>query len=427
MTMREQHRGGRRARILPLRHGRLQSVHPLLALLKFVGISLAVVAVSATSIAGIAVWDVASSIKPGIHLAALPGQTNTPPPGIGAIEGGVNLLLAGTDTRTGQGSSFSSKADLAGSSGAGNNDVTMLLHISADHKSATVVSFPRDLMVPVPTCPRPSGGSYPALSRAIFNSTLARGGLSCVVLTVEKMTGLQIPYAAMISFDGVIAMSDAIGGVDVCVATAIKDPYTGLNLAAGTQNIVGSTALAFLRTRHGVADGSDLGRISNQQVFMSALARKVTSGGVLGNPIQLYSLAKAATSSMQLSDTLTNPSTMVEIGLALKSIGLGNMVFLQYPTASDPADPNRVVPITSATTVLNAALVADKPIQLSGKVGRAAVADPNAVVPPTTPAPSGSPGATGTPAAPPAAAAVVLPSSITGQTAAQQTCTKGNN
>ncbi|MCU1558116.1 MAG: LytR family transcriptional regulator [Microbacteriaceae bacterium] len=429
MTMRERPRGSRRAGPLPTRHGTLRSGHPLLTLLKILGISLAVVAVASASVAGVAVWDVTSNIKPGIHLAALPGQKPGPAPTLGAIEGGVNLLLAGTDTRTGQGSAFSSKADLAGSSGAGSNDVTMLLHISADHKSATVVSFPRDLMVPVPSCPRPSGGSYPAVSRAMFNSTLSRGGLSCVVLTVEKMTGLQIPYAAMISFDGVIAMSDAVGGVSVCVATALVDPYTGLNLPAGTQNIVGSTALAFLRTRHGVADGSDLGRISNQQVFMSALVRKVSSGGVLANPIQLYSLAKAATSSMQLSDTLTNPSTMVEIALALKNIGLGNMVFLQYPTVSDPADPNRVVPITSAATVLNAALVADQPIQLGGQIGRAAVADPNAVAPPvatpTVPA-TGSPTTTGTPTTPPAAS-VVLPSTITGQTAAQQTCSKGSH
>jgi LCP family protein required for cell wall assembly len=425
MTMRERPRGSRRAGTLPLRHAQQGSGMPLLAVVKFLGIALAVVAVSAASVAGVAVWDVASSIKPGIHLAALPGQT-APPPTIGAIEGGVNLLLAGTDTRTGQGAGFSSKADLAGSSGAGSNDVTMLLHISQDHKSATIVSFPRDLMVAVPACPRSSGGNYPATSRAIFNSTLSRGGLSCVVLTVEKMTGLQIPYAALISFDGVIGMSDAVGGVDVCIASAIKDPYTGLNLAAGTQTIVGSTALAFVRTRHGVADGSDLGRISNQQVFLSALARKVTSGGVLSNPIQLYSLAKTAVSNMQLSDTLTNPTTMVEIGLALKNIGLGNMTFLQYPTAADPVDPNRVVAIASAASVLNAALVADQPIQLTGTVGRAAVANPNAVASPApAPSPSGSPAPTA--AAPSGAAAVVLPTTITGQTAAQQTCSKGNH
>ena len=427
MTMRERPR--QRGRAIPTRHGILQAPHPLITLLKFVGVSLAVVAVSVATVGGVAVADIASSIKPGIHLAALPGQKNPPTPQIGAIEGGVNLLLVGTDTRTGQGGAFDTQAQLAGSSGAGNNDVTMLLHIAQDHKSATIVSIPRDLMVPVPSCPRAGGGNVPATSDAMFNSTLARGGLPCVVLTVESMTGLQIPYAAEISFDGVTGMSDAIGGVSVCIATPIHDPYTGLNLPAGTQTIVGSTALEFLRTRHGVGDGSDLGRISNQQVFMSALARKVTSGGVLGNPIQLYSLAKVAASNMQLSDTLTNPSTMVEIALALKNIGLGNMVFLQYPSQSDPANPNRVIPNASAASVLNAALVADQPVQLSGTVGRAAELAPSAAASPS-PAPA-APAKGSTSAAPAPSAstppAVVLPQSVTGQTAAEQTCTKGNN
>lgn len=440
MTMGARVRHGRAWPVALVRHGQLRASHPLRAVVKFLGLALVVVAVSAASIAGIAVWDVASAVQPGIHLAKLPGQSEAPaPPSIGAIEGGVNLLLAGTDTRTGQGSAFSNKKDLAGSSGVGNNDVTMLLHIAQDHKSATVVSFPRDLMVPVPACPRVGGGSYSSTSRAMFNSTLARGGLPCVVLTVEKMLGISIPYAAEVSFAGVIGMSDAIGGVDVCIASPIRDPYTQLTLPVGTQNIVGTTALSFLRSRHGVGDGSDLGRISNQQVFMSALARKVTSGGVLTNPIALYSLAKAAAKNLSLSDTLANPSTMVGIGLALKNVGLGNMVFLQYPSASDPTDPNRVIPITSAASVLKAALIADRPLQLSGKIGRAAVADPTATAPgvsPTAPVaqPSGSPTVTASPSAPSASpsapsasTAVVLPPSITGQTAAQQTCTKGTS
>ncbi|MDQ1606768.1 MAG: hypothetical protein QOJ18_1135, partial [Microbacteriaceae bacterium] len=219
-------------------------------------------------------------------------------------------------------------------------------------------------------------------------------------------------------------MSDAVGGVSVCVATPINDPYTGLNLPAGQQTIVGQTALEFLRTRHGVGDGSDLGRISNQQVFLSALERKVTTGGVLSNPIQLYSLAKAAVSNMSLSDSLTNPATLVSIGVALKSVGLPNMVFLQYPATGDPANPNRVIPLASAANQLDSALVADQPIQLSGTVGRAAV-----VAPPTTPAaPATSAPAPAPSAAPSSSApgAVVLPPSVTGQTAAENTCSKGN-
>jgi anionic cell wall polymer biosynthesis LytR-Cps2A-Psr (LCP) family protein len=204
-----------------------------------------------------------------------------------------------------------------------------------------------------------------------------------------------------------------------------------LHLAAGQQTIVGPMALSFLRSRHGVGDGSDLGRISNQQVFMSALMRKIVTGGVLSNPFQLYPLAKAATSSMVLSDTLTSPTTLVQIALALKDTGLSNMVFLQYPVVADPSNPNRVIPQTSAASVLNAALVADQPVQLSGAPGRAAVVAPASPAAPA-PAPTTTPGkaSTAVPTPVPTATApsnsVVLPQSVTGQTAAQQTCTKGN-
>jgi LCP family protein required for cell wall assembly len=401
----------------PVRHGRLKRVRPLAAVATFLAIVFAVVVVSGGSVAALAVWNLASEVKPGIHLTHVGGKTAAPFTSVGAIEGGVNLLLTGTDTRTDQGGGFATKAELAGSSGAGNNDVTMLMHIAQDHKSVTVVSFPRDMVVPIPKC-----GNVRATSAAMINSTLARGGLSCVVLTAESLTGLQIDYAAEISFDGVAAMSDAVGGVSVCIATPINDKYTGLNLAAGQQTLVGAQALAFLRTRHGVDDGSDLARISSQQVFLSALARKVTSAGVLTNPLTLYSLAQAAVKNMTLSDQLTNPTTLVSIGLALKDVGLGNMVFLQYPTVADPADPNRVVEQSSAANILNAALIADHPIQLTGAPGRAAELAPGTTTTPSATPPADAGAAPGTAAGD----TVALPSSVTGQTAAEQTCTKGN-
>ncbi|MDY7541755.1 MULTISPECIES: LCP family protein [unclassified Cryobacterium] len=373
------------------------------------------------------------------HIADPSSSTTAPAADVAAITGGVNLLLTGTDTRTGQGGAYSTSAELAASAGAGNNDVTMLLHIAQDHHSVSVISFPRDLMVAVPTCPQTDGSTASASSRVMLNTTLARGGLSCVVVTIEKLTGLQIPFAAQISFDGVTAMSNAVGGVTVCIASPINDLYTNppLHLAAGQQTIVGDEALSFLRSRHGVGDGSDLGRISNQQVFMAALARKVESGGVLGNPVTLYALAKAATGNMLLSDTLTNPTTLVQIALALKDTGLANMVFLQYPTVADPQDVNRVIPQSTGATIVNAALVADQPIVLSGLPGRAAVIDKSAATatataiptPTPTPSPSASartPGVATPTTTTPTPTGAVLPSTVTGQTAAEQTCSKGN-
>ena len=406
-----------------VRHGQQKSHSPVGNLLRLLGIAVAVVAISSVSIAAIAVWGLASEAKPGIHLSHLPGTSTANVANVGAIEGDVNMLLTGTDTRTGQGGAFSTKDELAGSSGLGNNDVTMLIHIAADHQSVTVISFPRDLVIPVPACPRPGGGVYPAERQAMLNSTLARGDLPCVVLTIEKLTGITIPFAAKISLDGVIAMSDAVGGVDVCVATPINDTYVipAVHLAAGEHTLVGADALSFLRTRHGLVGGSDLARISNQQLFMSALARKVTGAGVLGNPLTLYPLAAAAVKNVTMSDTLTNPTTLVEIALALKNVGLSNMVFVQYPAVTDPSNPNRVVPQSSAAAALLSALVADKPVQLSGKVGGGAVLAPGAPTAPATAPAIGAPTAATTPTPD----AVVLPSTITGQTAADQTCSKG--
>ena len=434
----------RRAGSMPVRHGRLKRSNPVVAILKFVASAVAVLMVSSAGVAAYAVVNTVSSIKPGIHLASLPlssraGMSKQAAPV--SMNGAINVLLTGTDTRTGQGGQFSTADELAGSSGAGNNDVTMVLHVAADHKSATVISIPRDLMVPVPACPSPNGKGFTSpMSSAMFNTTLSTGGLSCVVMTAEQLTGLDIPYAAENSFDGVIALSNAVGGVTVCLATPLDDPYVGLKLAAGQQTLVGAQALAYVRSRHGVGDGSDLGRISDQQLFLSALMRKLTSSGVLGNPVTLYSLAKAAVSNMQLSDTLTQPATMVSMALALKGISLSNMVFLQYPATGDPDQPGRVIPDKTAVTALKGALSADLPVQLTGGLGRATESStptpaptPSAAVPApahtTAPVPAApaAPAAGATPTPTPTPTSVALPTSVTGQTAAQQTCTRGNN
>ncbi|MGN6427742.1 MAG: LCP family protein [Leifsonia sp.] len=428
------------ATAVSVRHGRLPVRRARGPVARLLAGALAVLTVSAGAIAAYAVGDTWQSLKPSIHLVSASGKSITPPT-VGAESGEVNILLAGTDTRTGQGGQFSTADELAGSSGAGNNDVTMVLHLSADHKNATVISIPRDLMVPVPSCPTANGATS-AQSSAQFNTTLSTGGLSCVVLTAEALTGLSIPYAAEISFDGVTAMSNAVGGVTVCLATPLVDPYVGLDLKAGEQTLVGSNALAFVRSRHGVGDGSDLGRISNQQLFLSALLRKVTSAGVLSNPLTLYTLAKAATSNIQLSDTLASPTTLVSIGLALKSVPLSDFVFVQYPAMTDPDNPNRVVPEPTGVEALKRALTTDTPVVLTGTTGAGTEAAPGATPTPgagasatATPAPAAtstpSPAATaaagsGTPTPAPTSSAVSLPSDVTGQTADQQTCTKGN-
>jgi LCP family protein required for cell wall assembly len=397
-------------------------------LVTVVAATVAVLLVSGTSVAAIAGAQLATA--PQTVALSTDDQSTAETADISAIKGGANILLIGSDTRVGQ---FDSDEDVEGA----RNDVTMLIHISADHQQLTAVSFPRDLMVPIPACTNPATGTtYPASTSAMFNTALGNGGVSCVVDTVENLTGLSIPYAGLITFDGVIEMSNALGGVDVCVAQPIDDTFTGLHLTTGSHSLEGSDALAFLRTRHGVGDGSDLARISSQQVFLSALLRKVTSDGTLSNPITLYKLAGAALSNMTLSDGLAQTGTLVKLASALRGMSTANMLFVQYPVADDPADGARVVVDQETAHTLNVALQNDVRSSLSdSSTGRASEeSSSNSTGSSGTSGSTGTSSSAGTPAATPSAtaartptaSATPLPSSITGQSASEQTCSVGN-
>jgi len=385
-----------------------------------IGVILAVVLVSGASVAAYAAYDLTASYASG--AIEIEGQS-TVPPDIGAIEGGVNLLLVGTDAcEKAYAAYFGDRC--TGKDAAGElNDVNMLVHISDNPRRVTVISFPRDLMIPIPECTDPkTGKTSSAMSKEMLNNAYYYGGLNCVVQTVQKLTGVPIQFSAKITWGGVIEITNAIGGVEVCLAKGIKDPYTGINWPAGTRTIQGMDALQFLRTRHGVGNGGDLGRISNQQQYMSRLANKLVSDEVLSNPATLYKLATTAVDNITPSESLTNPLTLVQIALAVKNVPFSEIVFIQYPVNDDPADPNRVVPNHDAAEALWAALATNQPLQLTGEVSQG-----DGVVL-ATPAPSDTPDPTPTTGATPdpTSTAIDLPSSIAGQTAAQQTCSNGN-
>ena len=245
------------------------------------------------------------------------------------INGPINILLIGSDTRAGQGSTAygNSTANLA--------DVIILLHVTADRSNAVALSFPRDLMVPQPQCQNPDGGDpYPAKDLVQINATMNSGGPACVLQTIQALTGIKIPYLAMIDFKGVIAMSEVVGGVTVCVSEDINDDKTKLYLEAGEHTLQGENALAFLRTRYGVGDGSDLSRISNQQVFLSALARKLKSENVLTNPFQMFRIGTAALENMQLSNSLTNIGVMLGMAREVNDVDLDKITFIKLPVYS---------------------------------------------------------------------------------------------
>lgn len=424
--MSEPRSGGHTAESHPLRHGDVRKKGPVAALFTALGVLLTVVVVSSLSVAGIAFAQLNNEIE-GI---ALLNEGDGPPPAIGSFEGGFNVLVVGIDKCE----------DPAGCPGrtAELNDVNILVHVSEDQTNVTAVSLPRDLIVPIPSCPKEDGsGNHSAMSARPLNEAQSYGGLACVVLTVEKLTGLTIPFAGLITFNGVVEMSTAVGGVKVCINGPIVDPgANGLNLPkAGEYNLQGVEALGFLRTRYGVGDGSDLGRISNQQVYLSSLMRKVKSEGVLSDPATLFRIATTAANNMQLSNSLKSIPQMVSMAQVLKNIELDKIKFVQYPgTTGHAAYPGKVVPNKALADKLFAKLLADEPFELGGETGSGSVPDPNAPQPETPPVDSAAPADPAVPSDPSAPStpdagspdsAEVL-SGVLGQSAADQTCSKAN-
>jgi len=386
------------------RHGVLAERSRSVSWLGIAWRSLAVLVASALVVATYSAVSIGGQLKNGGiqlldgngHAIAAPANFNGP----------INMLLVGSDTRAGQGGGFGHvTSNLA--------DVIILLHVSADRKNAVALSFPRDLMVPWPACPSTTGGSgYLPQSLGQINATISNGGPGCTLLTVESITGLSIPYLAMINFKGVIEMSNAVGGVTVCVANPIHDTYTHLDLAAGVHTLQGVQALQFLRTRHGIGDGSDLSRISNQQVFMSSLFRKIKSQGVLTNPIYLYSLANAAARNMTLSSNMTDLNVLVGLAGALKGVSPDKMTFLQAPSMGGLPAPNqgRVQLIADQAKILFDKLKADEPLVLA-KSNPGAGAQSASTASPTA-----------TASASPSASATTLPDWVRGTKGSSSTC-----
>lgn len=392
---------------------------------------MAVVLVSGASVAAIALNNLTSNIDV-VELTDADGNVREIPQ-VGEWEGGFNVLIVGVDNAEGQ-------ADQGERDGATLNDVNLLVHVAEDQQSAVAVSIPRDLVVPIPSCPDPDGeGSSSAMSAQPINTAMSYGGLNCVVLTVEALTGLDVPYAGTISFDGVAMMSTAVGGVDVCITEPINDRYTGLNLeTAGTHTLEGYDALAFLRTRYGVGDGSDLSRISSQQVYLSSLMRKVQNEGVLTDPTAVYGIASVATQAMSLSPSLSSLDTMVSMALALRSIPTENITFVQYPATTGVGGvyAGKAAPVESLADALFERIRNNESFLLADDAtGNGSTIDPNApVAPPAeTPAPTDTAAPTdpAAPVEPTESAAPVAPEEpvldgVQGQTADQFTCSVAN-
>ncbi|MCC3271422.1 LCP family protein [Arthrobacter zhangbolii] len=261
----------------------------------------------------------------------------------------MQILVLGTDQRDGQNSN--------------NSDVMMLVNLSADRSNVTVVSFPRDLLVPLPQCQDPESGLvYEAMDLGQLNGALGNGGPGCTVAAINELTGLTIDHFMMADFDAVEELSNTLGGVEVCVNQPVDDPLSGLNIPAGVSSIQGEQALAFLRTRHGFGNGGDEGRIRAQQSFLASMVRKVKDEGTLNNLPKLYSIAETVTKNLTVDDGLAQIPDLVSLATRLKDTDLGSIAFVTAPVVPYEYDPNRLVLDEPNAQPLFDALQADKGI-----------------------------------------------------------------
>ncbi len=251
----------------------------------------------------------------------------------------INILLIGTDKRTGAGNEgYGDKGS------AGHADTTILLHVSKDRSNATALSIPRDLIVDIPDCPtQQEDGSekvIPGSVGARFNTSLGQGGRtpSCTMRTVTELTGIKPDNFMVADFNAVKTLTTAVGGVEVCLGKDINDPDSHLNLPKGTHRIEGEEALAFVRTRHSVGLGGDLSRIELQQQFLSSLMRELKSNDTLTSPSKMIKLAEAGTKALTVDSQLNSINKLKDLGLELGKLNVKNLTFTTIPVIDNPAE-----------------------------------------------------------------------------------------
>ncbi len=241
----------------------------------------------------------------------------------------MNVLVMGSDSRDIKGSKKYGNASNAGIEGQ-RSDTTILFHISGDRTRALGVSIPRDSLVTLPMCKNADGvqmGGY--VGR--FNEAFDIGGPGCTMKAVEQLTGVYVDHFVVVNFNGFKDMVDAVGGVEVCLEEPVDDANSGLKLPAGKQEISGEDALAFVRARETLGDGSDLQRIQRQQDFISSMIRKVTSTGVIANPIKLFNLLDAGTKSLTTDKALSDMSVIQDIAESMTGIRPSDVTFVTVP------------------------------------------------------------------------------------------------
>jgi LCP family protein required for cell wall assembly len=251
----------------------------------------------------------------------------------------INILLIGTDKRTGAGNQ-----GYGDKNSPGHADTTVLLHVSKDRTNATALSIPRDLKTDIPDCEttQPDGSvkTIPGTPNERFNTSLGQSGrtASCTMRTVTKITGITLDHFMVADFNAVKSLTTAVGGVPICLAKDIKDPESHLELPAGNHKIQGEDALAFLRTRYSFGNRGDLDRIQQQQQFLSSLMRTLKSDNTLTSPTKLFKLAEAGTKALTVDSRISDIGKLRDLGLELGKFEMKNLTFATVPVDDNPAE-----------------------------------------------------------------------------------------
>ncbi|QKW03272.1 LCP family protein [Streptomyces sp. NA02536] len=275
---------------------------------------------------------------------------------------GQNVLVLGSDSRAGDNAGLGT-----GKVAGARSDTALVMHIPEGRRQAVAVSIPRDTLVTRPECTKADGSALPQAERVMFNSVYSTAGPACVVKTVEKMSGVRMDHYMEIDFAGFKGLVDAIGGVTVTVDEPIKDSSSGLDLSAGTHKLDGTDSLAFVRTRHGVGDGSDLGRIGLQQQFMIALLSEVKKQDLFGSPTKTYKIADTLTSALTTDSELASLTSLADFARSMNGVDPASMETVMLPVAYDKTDPNRVVAAQPQADQLWKAIRSDAEIPESAK------------------------------------------------------------
>ena len=281
--------------------------------------------------------QVSVEFPPGYHR---PGEQQN---------GSTNYLLVGSDSRTGTGKEYDQYGIVKG----GRSDTQILAHVAADG-TTTLISFPRDIYVIIPSYTDNKGTVHSA-ERNKLNAAFEDGGPSLLIQTMELLTGLRIDHYVEVDLSGFKKITNQLGGIDVCIKKVpanltgqidnLNDDLSGFHGHLGVNHLDGEAALAFVRQRHGLPDG-DLDRIKRQQQFLGAMFRQASSGSVLFRPDRLLPLMSDAASSITM-DQATDVDQLLDLAQRIRSLGPDKLRFetvpTHWPTSVDGADSSGLI------------------------------------------------------------------------------------